>query len=71
MTPKQLQLDTASQCYITKQNVMGGGWYTEFIAVHTKHQLTMFSEQSPSKLFLICLTSQLEPDNESSFYYYQ
>lgn len=38
MTPKQLQLDTASQRYITKQNVMGGGWYTEFIAVHTKHQ---------------------------------
>lgn len=37
MTPKQLQLDTASQRYITKQNVMGG-WYTEFIAVHTKHQ---------------------------------
>ena len=38
MTPKQLQLDTTSQRYITKQSVMGGGWYTEFIAVHTKHQ---------------------------------
>lgn len=31
MTPKQLQLDTASQCYITKQNVTGGGWYKNLL----------------------------------------